>query len=116
MVADIAAFCPFTRGKCCCNYKQNNELEPILEKPLKMQEKIENILRETFSPETLKVINESHKHAGHAGHDGSGESHFRVIISAKDITSSSRLEKHRAVIAALGDIMQHIHALQLDLK
>jgi BolA protein len=69
----------------------------------------------TFSPERLEVVNESHKHAGHGGDDGSGESHFAVLIRAEALAAMSRVARHRAVHQALGDLNQRIHALALDI-
>lgn len=70
-----------------------------------------------FAPTTLEVINESHAHAGHSGHNGSGESHFRVRISARDFADMSRIARHRAVHAALGpEITGRIHALALEIS
>ncbi|HEX8640303.1 MAG TPA: BolA/IbaG family iron-sulfur metabolism protein, partial [Allosphingosinicella sp.] len=43
---------------------------------------IEKRLREALAPIRLAVINDSDRHRGHAGHDGSGESHFTVEIEA----------------------------------
>lgn len=69
-----------------------------------------------FAPVALEVINESHLHAGHSGDDGSGESHFRVVIQAPAFTPMSRVARHRAVHAALGkDLIARIHALALDI-
>ena len=74
-------------------------------------------LEAAFAPTTLEVIDESHQHAGHAGHDGSGESHFRVRIAAPVFADMSRVERHRAVHAALGrDITGRIHALALEIS
>ncbi len=83
---------------------------------MKVKDKIENILAETFSPELLEVINESHKHKGHAGYSEGGESHFKVVISTKNIPGNSRLEKHRKIIESLGDIAKNIHALSIEMK
>ncbi len=69
----------------------------------------------TFSPTRLEVVNESHKHAGHGGDDGSGESHFAVLIRADALAGLSRVARHRAVHAALGDLNQRVHALALDI-
>lgn len=76
--------------------------------------KIDQLMRENFSPESLQVINDSARHAGHG--DFNGESHFKIVISAKNVPGNSRLEKHRAIIAALGDIMQQIHALNIEMN
>ena len=74
-------------------------------------------LEAAFAPTALEVINESHAHAGHAGHDGSGDSHFRVRIAARDFADMSRIARHRAVHAALGpEITGQIHALALEIS
>lgn len=72
-------------------------------------------LTAAFSPETLDIVNDSHRHAGHAGDDGSGESHFRVVIRAAALAPMSRVDRHRAVHRAIGDLTTRIHALALDL-
>lgn len=79
------------------------------------QDEITKRLTAAFAPRDLQVINESHKHAGHAGDDGSGESHFRVVIRADAFAPMSRVERHRAVHKALGDLNTRIHALALDI-
>lgn len=70
-----------------------------------------------LSPTYLDVLNESAQHAGHAGDDGSGESHWRVVIKAPQLDDLSRLARHRAIHAAIGpDIIGRIHALAIDIK
>jgi BolA protein len=82
-----------------------------------MAELIRNRLEAAFQPAELMVLNESHRHAGHAGDDGSGESHFRVSIAAPAFAGMGRVERHRAVHAALGpEVMERIHALALDIR
>lgn len=80
-----------------------------------LRDEIEARLRAAFSVTELKVENESHRHAGHAGDDGSGESHFAVYLRAEELAPMGRLARHRAVQAALGDIHRRLHALALDL-
>ncbi len=83
---------------------------------MRMEDKIRASLTAAFAPERLEVVNESHRHAGHAGDDGSGESHFRVAIRAAAFAGQSRLARHRAVHAALGPgIMGRVHALALEI-
>lgn len=72
-------------------------------------------LTEAFAPTRLEVVNESHRHAGHAGDDGSGESHFRILLRSPVLAPMTRVERHRAVHAALGDLTRRVHALALDL-
>ena len=75
---------------------------------------IDKRLREALAPTQLNVINDSDKHRGHAGHDGSGESHFTVEIEALVFAGMSRLERQRAVNTALGDLMkERVHALAI---
>ncbi|MCA0961289.1 BolA family protein [Salipiger bermudensis] len=77
---------------------------------------IETRLREAFTPSELEVRNDSGRHAGHAGDDGSGESHFHVRLRAPELAGKSRIARHRAVHAALGaELTAAIHALSLDL-
>jgi len=73
---------------------------------------IETLLRGAFEPTRLEVINDSARHHGHAGDDGSGESHFTVVIESAAFEGKNRLERQRMVNAALGDIPgQRVHAL-----
>jgi len=58
-------------------------------------------LTKAFAPANLKVIDESHQHAGHAGHQEGGETHFRVYIVAEAFRGKSRLERHRMVYTAI---------------
>jgi BolA protein len=75
---------------------------------------IERRLRAALAPTRLDVINDSARHHGHAGDDGSGESHFTVEIEAPSFSGMNRLERQRAVNAALGDLMrERIHALAI---
>ncbi len=77
-------------------------------------QEIETRLRDTFASARIEVINDSAQHHGHAGDDGSGESHFTVVIEADAFTGVSRLQRQRMVLAALGDIPgQRVHALAI---
>lgn len=72
-------------------------------------------LEAAFQPTRLEVRNDSGRHAGHSGDDGSGESHFHVTLRAPEFAGQSRIARHRAVHAALGaDLVSEIHALALD--
>jgi BolA family transcriptional regulator, general stress-responsive regulator len=71
-------------------------------------------LQAAIAPEQLAVINDSAKHHGHSGDDGSGESHFTVEITSAAFAGQSRLARQRMVNAALGDLMrERIHALAI---
>jgi BolA family transcriptional regulator, general stress-responsive regulator len=79
-----------------------------------VKDEIEARLTAAFTPDRLEVVNESHRHAGHSGDDGSGESHFRIEIRAAAFAQMSRVARHRAVYQALGDLNQRVHAIALD--
>ncbi len=80
-------------------------------------QEIETLLRSAFAPSALIVINDSAKHHGHSGDDGSGESHFTVEIEAAAFAGISRLERQRMVNRALGDLPgQRVHALAIKAR
>ena len=75
---------------------------------------IEILLQEAFLPARLEVTNDSSRHRGHSGDDGSGESHFTVVIESVAFAGKSRLERQRMVNRALGDIPgERVHALAI---
>lgn len=81
---------------------------------MSVAEEMHRLLTEAFAPTRLAIINDSGKHRGHMGDDGSGESHFTVEIEAEAFRSMNRLARQRAVIAALGDIVgQRVHAVAI---
>ena len=82
---------------------------------MSVKSEIEARLHAAFAPERLEVVNESHRHAGHSGDDGTGESHFQILIRAPKLAAMSRVERHRAVQRALGDINTRVHAIGLDI-
>lgn len=79
-------------------------------------EEIREKLETAFSPRELDVVDESERHRGHAGYREGGESHFRVTIRSDAFRELSRIERHRAVHAALGpELVGRIHALALKI-
>ncbi len=74
---------------------------------------IERRIVAALAPATLAVVDDSDDHRGHAGHSGAGESHFTVRVEAAAFAGRSRVERQRAVYAALGDLMapDRVHAL-----
>lgn len=82
-----------------------------------LETEISAALSAALSPAHLEVVNESHLHAGHAGDDGTGESHWRVVLDVPDLAGATRLARHRAVHSALGpDIIGRIHALAIEFR
>lgn len=77
-------------------------------------QEMDQLLRDAFAPTELDIINDSAQHSGHAGDDGSGESHFTIVIEAEAFARMNRLARQRAVIAALGDIVgERVHAVAI---
>ena len=76
-------------------------------------ERIRALLVEALDPAAIEVVDDSHKHAGHAGARG-GQGHFSVDIVSAAFAGKLPLARHRLVYAALGDMMQtDIHALAI---
>ena len=79
-----------------------------------LETEITALLTSAFSPTMLDVINDSASHHGHSGDDGSGESHFTVVIESAAFAGVSRLQRQRLVNRALGDIPgERVHALAI---
>lgn len=75
---------------------------------------IEDKLTQAFNPERLVVEDQSHLHAGHAGHRPGGESHFRVELVSARFAGLSRVARQRLVHDALAaEMAGPIHALAL---
>ena len=75
---------------------------------------METLLTAAVAPLKLAVINDSAKHHGHSGDDGSGESHFTIQIESAAFVGQSRVNRQRMVNKALGDIPgQRVHALAI---
>jgi BolA protein len=76
-------------------------------------ERMRTLLQAAFAPQKLEVVDDSHRHVGHAGaRDGRG--HFSVDIVSDRFEGSAPLARHRAVYAALGNMMAtDIHALSI---
>jgi len=71
-------------------------------------------LTEAFTPQSLKVVGESHQHEGHAGHRPGGQTHFRVYIVSDAFKNKSRLERHRMINSILsGELEGGVHALAI---
>ena len=82
-----------------------------------VRDAIERNLRREFAPDRLTVIDESHRHAGHAGARPGGESHFRVEMIAASFAGMSRVERQRRVHRALAkELADGVHALALHLS
>ncbi len=75
-------------------------------------DQIRERLQAAFTPVVLEVLDEGHKHAGHAG-DGKGHFHVRIVSEA--FAGKTPLKRHRMIYKVVDDLMNHgIHALSID--
>ena len=71
-------------------------------------------LTEAFTPQSLKVEDESSRHEGHSGARPGGQTHYRVYIVSQAFKGKTRIERHRMINEALSDeLAGGIHALAL---
>ena len=83
---------------------------------MSVSEEMRTRLEAAFAPHELEIRNDSYRHAGHAGDDGTGESHFHISIKAAAFAKMSRVARHRAVYAALGkELTTRVHAIGLEI-
>jgi BolA protein len=74
-------------------------------------------LTEALAPQSLKVDDESHLHAGHMGHRDSGETHYRVYIVSNAFENKTRIERHRLINGILSaELAGGVHALAIHAK
>ena len=78
-------------------------------------------LKDQFKPTSLKIKNDSHKHAHHAGIRGATnttESHFQIEIVSDEFEGKNMPTRHRMVYQLLSDELQNkgVHALQMKTK
>lgn len=77
---------------------------------------IDRRLRSALEPSEFELLDESHRHAGHAG-AADGRGHFRVRLVSSRFSGLTPLARHRAVYQALGELMAtDIHALAIDAR
>lgn len=82
-----------------------------------VEDTIRTKLEGHFHPVRLRVENQSHLHVGHAGDNGTGETHFAVEIVAEAFRNQSRVACHRMVHDILEeDLSTRIHALSIVAK
>ncbi|GAB5470830.1 MAG: BolA family transcriptional regulator [Rhodospirillales bacterium] len=80
-------------------------------------ETMERKLREAFRPARLELEDQSHLHAGHAGHNPAGESHFHLILVSEAFAGQSRVARQRAVYQVLAEELSgRVHALSLETR
>jgi BolA family transcriptional regulator, general stress-responsive regulator len=82
-----------------------------------MRARIVARLTEAFDPILLDVVDESDRHAGHAGAREGGETHFRVRVVSAHFERTSRVERHRLIYDLLrAEFADGLHAVALVAK
>jgi BolA protein len=82
-----------------------------------MQERIVGRLTAALDPILLDVVDESDRHAGHAGARDGGGTHYRVRVVSRQFERQSRVERHRLVYGLLSaEFADGLHALALVAK
>ncbi|MBN8890600.1 MAG: BolA family transcriptional regulator [Acetobacteraceae bacterium SCN 69-10] len=80
-------------------------------------DRIEALLRQHFTPAVLRVADDSHRHAGHAGARPGGQTHYSVLLVSDAFRGQARVARSRAVHALLdGEFAGGLHALALTLR
>lgn len=75
---------------------------------------IERRLRDALEPTSFQLVDDSEQHRGHGGYNPEGESHFSVRIESPAFAGMSRVQRQRAIYAALGELMDsRVHALSI---
>jgi len=84
---------------------------------MQVKQTIADKLTKAFAPQSLDVVDESHRHEGHAGHRPGGETHFRVDIVSEAFRGKSRIDRHRMVNETLsGELAAGVHALAIHAR
>lgn len=84
---------------------------------MQMRDRIAEKLVDAFAPDRLEVIDDSHRHAGHAGARPSGETHYTVHIVSRAFQGKTRLERHRMIHQTLhGELAGGVHALAIQAR
>ena len=92
---------------------------------MSVKDRITAKLSAALNPQALDVVDDSHRHAGHIGHPGSGhpgttsatETHFTVKVVSDAFAGKSRLQRHRLVNETLAEELRNgVHALAIDAR
>ena len=79
--------------------------------------RLEAVLTQAFSPTLLRVVDDSARHAGHAGAQPGGETHYHILVVSEVFRGMARIARSRAVHAAVAtEFAEGMHALSLELR
>lgn len=84
---------------------------------MNVRETIEKKLISAFPGAEVEVVDDSHKHAGHAGARPEGETHFHVSLISAAFVGQSRVDRHRRVMDLLrAELDGPVHALAISAR
>lgn len=84
---------------------------------MSVKDRISKSLQDALDPVFLDVVDESYRHAGHAGSREGGETHFKVEVVSKAFAGKSRLDRHRLINGLLAEeLRDQVHALAIVAK
>ena len=79
--------------------------------------RIHDVLSAALAPAHVEIVDDSARHAGHAGAEPGGETHYSVLAVSPRFEGLSRVARHRLVNEALGaEFGAGLHALSLTLR
>lgn len=80
-------------------------------------DRMQATLAGAFSPASVEIVDQSARHAGHAGARAEGETHYAVLLVSDAFQGQSRIDRHRRVQEALAsEFARGLHALTLTLR
>lgn len=81
-----------------------------------IEQSIKDKIEAAFSPCRFELVNESGKHKGHAGDNGTGQTHFKIEIEAEALKGKSRVEAQRMIYSTLDEEFSNgLHALSIKI-
>lgn len=73
------------------------------------------VLEAQFNPTLVEIFDDSNRHAGHAGHSGQGETHYRITLVSRAFEGQRSVDRQRRIYAALAEEFKRgLHALELS--
>ncbi|MFK7838929.1 MAG: BolA family protein [Bdellovibrionales bacterium] len=84
---------------------------------MSMAEKIKARICENINVDEIEIVNESHLHKGHAGDDGSGETHFKLKVVSSDFKNLTKINAQRLVNKSIFECFNEgLHAVSMKLE
>jgi len=78
---------------------------------------IKKKIEHELSPMVCEVVNESHKHIGHAGDNGTGQTHFKLLIVSSQFENKNSVARQRLVYSIINEAFSlGLHAVSMNLK